>query len=95
MVATDNLISLHDGEEQLRARSLAVIEADADLSEHWNLIAEAMNAIYAFSHDHIHGSEDELTLQYLGIRLFNAGGAVDQARAVGLLPEGIPIRYAT
>jgi hypothetical protein len=34
-----------------------------------------MNAIYAFSHDHPHGSDDELTLQYLGIRLFNAGGA--------------------
>src|SRR2546430_3631458 len=33
-----------------------------------------MNAIYAFSHDHPHGSEDELTLQYLGIRLFNAAG---------------------
>jgi hypothetical protein len=26
-------------------------------------------------HDHPHGSEDELTLQYLGIRLFNAAGA--------------------
>ena len=34
-----------------------------------------MNAIYAFTHDHVHGSEDELTLQYLGIRMFNAGGA--------------------
>jgi hypothetical protein len=75
MAATDNLISLHAGEEQLRASSLAVIQADADLSEHWNFIAEAMNAIYAFSHDHIHGSEDELTLQYLGTRLFNAAGA--------------------
>jgi hypothetical protein len=34
-----------------------------------------MNAIYAFTHDHVHGSENELTLQYLGIRLFNAAGA--------------------
>src|SRR4029077_19040549 len=47
---------------------------DAALSDHWDLVAEAMNAIYAFSHDHPHGSEDELTLQYLGIRLFNAAG---------------------
>jgi hypothetical protein len=75
MAATGYLISLHDGEEQLRARSLAVIQAEADLSEHWNLIAEAMNVIYALSHDHVHGSEDELTLQYLGTRLFNAAGA--------------------
>jgi hypothetical protein len=38
-------------------------------------VAEAMNAIYAFTHDHEHGSDNELTLQYLGIRLFNAAGA--------------------
>jgi hypothetical protein len=75
MAATGYVISLHTHEEELRARSLAVIQADADLSEHWNLIAEAMNAIYAFSRDHVHGSEDELTLQYLGTRLFNAAGA--------------------
>jgi hypothetical protein len=31
--------------------------------------------IWAFTHDHVHGSENELTLQYLGIRLFNAAGA--------------------
>jgi hypothetical protein len=75
VAVTDNLTSLHEREEDLRARSLAVIQADAALSDHWNLVAEAMNAIYAFSHDHVHGSENELMLQYLGIRLFNAAGA--------------------
>jgi hypothetical protein len=73
--ATDNLTSLHEHEEKLRAGSLAAIEANATLSDHWNLVAEAMNAIYAFTHDHVHGSENELTLQYLGIRLFNAARA--------------------
>src|SRR5262245_37333054 len=34
-----------------------------------------MNAIYAFTYDHTHGNENELTLQYLGIRLFNAAGS--------------------
>jgi len=75
MATTDNLTSLHKHEEELRAKSLAAIEADAALSEHWNLVGEAMNAIYAFTHDHAHGSENELTLQYLGVRLFNAAGA--------------------
>jgi hypothetical protein len=75
MTATDNLTSLHEREEELRATSLTAIETDAALSDHWTLVAEAMNAIYAFTHDHIHGSENELTLQYLGIRLFNAAGA--------------------
>jgi hypothetical protein len=75
MAATDNLTSLHKHEEELRTRSLAFIEADAGLSDHWKLVAEAMNAIYAFSYDHPHESENELTLQYLGIRLFNVAGA--------------------
>jgi hypothetical protein len=75
VATTDNLTSLHEHEEELRARSLAAIQADAALSDHWNLVAEAMNAIYAFSHDHVHGTENELTLQYIGIRLFNAAGA--------------------
>ena len=75
MSATDNLVSLHNHEEELRANSLEAIKADATLSDHWNLVAEAMNVIYAFTHDHVHESENELTLQYLGIRLFNAAGA--------------------
>jgi hypothetical protein len=75
MTASDNLTSLHKHEEELRARSLAAIQANAALSDHWSLLSEAMNAIYAFTHDHVHGSENELTLQYLGIRLFNAAGA--------------------
>jgi hypothetical protein len=83
MVATDNLVSLHKHEEELRAKSLATIQADEALSDHWNLVAEAMNAIYAFTHDHVHGSDNELT-QYLCIRLFNAAGDFGQARAFGL-----------
>jgi hypothetical protein len=75
MAVIDNLTSLHKHEEELRARSVTAIVADAALSDHWNLVSEAMNAIYAFTHDHIHGSENEQTLQYLGIRLFNAAGA--------------------
>src|SRR3989442_14909582 len=75
MDATENLTSLHKHEEELRVQSLAAIKANGALSDHWNLVAEAMNVIYAFTHDHVHGSDNELTLQYLGIRLFNAAGA--------------------
>jgi hypothetical protein len=75
MSATSTLTSLHKFEEDLRARSLVAIEAASALSDHWNLVAETMNAIYAFAHDHPHGSENELMLQFLGIRLFNAAGA--------------------
>lgn len=47
MTATDNLTSLHKHEEELRTRSLAAIEANAALCDHWNLVGETMNAIYA------------------------------------------------
>jgi hypothetical protein len=67
-------MSLHKHEEDLRVQSLAEIAAKPDLTDHWTLIAEAMNAIWAFTHDHRHGSDNELTLQYLGIRLFNGAG---------------------
>jgi hypothetical protein len=75
MVASQNLRSLHRHEEELRAKGLEVIDARADLRDHFELISEAMNVIYAFSHDHVHQSDNELTLQLLGIRLFNAAGA--------------------
>lgn len=64
MMATENLKSLHKHEEELRARSLAAIEAAPALSDHWHLVAEAMKAIYAFTHDHAEGSENELILQH-------------------------------
>jgi hypothetical protein len=71
---TENLHSLHRHEEELRAKSLEAINARADLREHFALIGEGMNVIYAFSHDHEDANEDELTCQFLGIRLFNAAG---------------------
>ena len=68
-------MSLHKHEEELRGKSLDEIGANGDLTDHWELVAEAMNVIFAFTHDHVHHSDNELTLQYLGIRLFNACGA--------------------
>jgi hypothetical protein len=68
----ENVDKLHEHEEQLRVESLALIAKRADLTDHWKLVQEAMNVIYAFSNDHVHGSDDELTMQFLGIRLFNA-----------------------
>ncbi|MEA2885668.1 MAG: hypothetical protein QOD11_28 [Bradyrhizobium sp.] len=71
----DNLVMLHEHEEKLRVDSLSLIATRTDLTDHLNLLREAMNVIYAFAHDHVQGSDDELTIQFLGIRLFN-GAAV-------------------
>jgi hypothetical protein len=71
----DNINSLYQHEEELRAKSLGAIRGRADSSDHFDVISEAMNAIYAYAHDHPHQCDDELTLQLLGIRLFNAAAA--------------------
>ncbi|MEX0959101.1 MAG: hypothetical protein WDZ63_07420 [Burkholderiales bacterium] len=72
-----NLISLHGEEERIRALSLAAISANAEQSEHLVMIYEAMQIVHAFTHDLHHRTEDELTLQLLGIRIFNtASGAL-------------------
>jgi len=75
MEPTDNLHSLHAHEEKLRAQSLDAIKAIVALTDHLNIVSEAMNLIYSFSHDYQAHDDDELMLQLLGIRLFNAAGA--------------------
>ena len=70
--ANDNLTSLHGHEESIRTESLALIARRTDLTDHLALVEEAMNVIWAFTQEHVHNSDDELTFQFLGIRLFNA-----------------------
>jgi hypothetical protein len=71
----EKLVLLHKHEEELRVRSLDAIKSDAALTDHLNIVSEAMNLIHAFCHDYQHYDDDELTLQLLGIRLFNDAGA--------------------
>ena len=70
-----NLRSLHDHEEKLRDDSLKVLAADAAHSEMLFLIANAMGILFGFSLDHKAQEDDDVTLQYFGIRLFNNAGS--------------------
>lgn len=72
---TDNLSTLHDEEERLRAQTLAYIASNEELRDHLAIVRESMNIIWGVTHDHPHKNDDELTIQFLGIRLFNAAGA--------------------
>jgi hypothetical protein len=67
-----NLISLHGEEERIRGLSLSAIAAHADQSVHLDLIHEGMQIVHDFTHDLPHRSDDELTIQLLGIRVFNS-----------------------
>jgi len=46
-----NLATLHREEERLRSEHLKLIEKREDLSDHIKLIQDAMNVIWAFTHD--------------------------------------------
>ncbi|QOJ24777.1 MAG: hypothetical protein HRU78_14945 [Gammaproteobacteria bacterium] len=67
-----NLISLHKHEEKIREDSFRLIEAQQNLSDHLAMIHGSMTVIYALAHDHANATDDELTVQYLGLRLFNS-----------------------
>ncbi|MGB9367138.1 MAG: hypothetical protein WCE79_14115 [Xanthobacteraceae bacterium] len=67
----DNLQSLHEQEEDLRRQSLELIAGDQHHSELMFLVTNAMNVLFGFTHDHVATTDDELTLQYFGLRLFN------------------------
>ena len=68
----ENLTSIHRHEEQIRADSLRLIEKHENLSDHLAMIHGSMAIIYSLAHDHANTTDDELTIQYLGLRLFNA-----------------------
>jgi hypothetical protein len=71
----DNLATLHGEEERLRTVHIGQVAADKALRDHIDMIRNAMNMIFALTHDHINTNDNELVMQYLGIRMFNAAAA--------------------
>lgn len=71
----DNLDSLHAEEERLRSEHKKLVASREDLRDHVDLIRESMNIVVALTKEHVHRTPDELTMQFLGIRLFNAAAA--------------------
>lgn len=68
----DKLGSLHAHEERVRRRSLEAIAASDDLRDHMDLVEACMGMIFACAHGWEHRTENEETLQLLGIRIFNS-----------------------
>ncbi|MFB9985059.1 hypothetical protein ACFSQQ_41010 [Mesorhizobium kowhaii] len=73
-IIPDNLARLHDGEERLRTRALAVIAGDPHLQLHLATIEAAMDVADVFRHFDT-ADEDTKVTQILGMRTFNAFGA--------------------
>lgn len=71
----DNLLETHTHEEKLRAESLVIVEADEGMRKRLILVEKGMAIIFAYTHEHVGLSEDEVTIQMLGVRLFNAAAS--------------------
>jgi hypothetical protein len=69
----DNLFGIHGYEEELRTQSITLISAHANLLDHFEMIEGALDIIQLLGKHHPQRNEDELTIQKLGIRLFNTG----------------------
>jgi hypothetical protein len=63
---------LHSVEESVRGRTKAALAGSIDLHRHFHALTEAMAAITYFAGIYPHTGDDELTIQLLGIRLFNS-----------------------
>jgi hypothetical protein len=70
-----DLAVTHKHEEKLRAESMALIHASVELSWRLLVIEKAMKVIFGYTIEHTSRSENEATVQLLGIRLFNAAAS--------------------
>lgn len=68
----ENLDSLHKHEEELRTKSILEINADQNLKDQLIIVQESINMIYDFTKSFETKKAMELTIQYLGARLFNS-----------------------
>jgi hypothetical protein len=67
--------STHGHEEELRRASMALIENDPELFRRLERVQKAMTVIFGYTIEYTSRSEDENTMQLLGVRLFNAAAS--------------------
>jgi hypothetical protein len=65
----------HGREEELRRASMALIEGDPELFRRLEMVQKAMTVICGYTIEYASCSEDENTMQLLGVRLFNAAAS--------------------
>ena len=87
----NNLKSTHKHEEDLRAQSLALIEANPGWKQRLIFAEKALALLFAYTHDYTNQSDDELTLQFLGIRLFNTGASALKLGLSGYCQQGFSL----
>lgn len=69
---TENLESLHKYEEEIHTKSVLEINADPKLKDQLAIIQESLNMIFDLTKSYKNQTDNELTIQYIGVRLFNS-----------------------
>lgn len=67
-----NLETLHKQEEQNRTSSILHVNSDPKLKDHLDIIYASLNMLFDLTISYKNHTENELTVQFLGIRLFNS-----------------------
>lgn len=68
----ENLKSLHKQEEEIRTKSILEINADKNLKDQLDILQESLNMIFDITKSYHTKDNRELTIQYIGARLFNS-----------------------
>lgn len=76
MSVPENLELLHSEEERIRSKSIETIERVSHVKDHLFVIHASMAVIFAIVQGHKHRNDDEKTIQYLGLRIFNSCASV-------------------
>jgi len=65
------MLYLHDGEEELRRKALALVRAEAAMQAHLAITECAMNLLDVFVRLQVEDTDDGRAIQHLAIRVFN------------------------
>lgn len=68
----ENLENLHKNEEEIRTNSILQINANTSIKDHIDIVYDSLNLLFDFTISYKNQTDDELTIQYLGVRLFNS-----------------------
>lgn len=75
MTVFDKFVSLHQGEEQVRAESLRRLAVDAECRQHAKVVEQGQDLLFTLIHAEPHSDDDDLAIRMLGIRAFNSCAA--------------------
>ncbi len=67
----ENLSNLHLEEEKIRTNSLLNLNSSKEQRKNIDLLQNTLNILFDITIEHEHGSDNEWTIQKLGLRLYN------------------------